>query len=231
MKITRYGNHTSQLTAYRFINAYFVREADGLTLVDTLIGNQADAILASANALGLPIKRILLTHAHIDHAGGVDALCAKLPEVEFICAPQSAEFMQGNLTLRNDQPQNPVKGGVTTVATKPTRFVSEGDMVGSLRVIETPGHTPAHLSFIDERDGTLYAGDSIIVLGGVVVSGSLRTWFPLPATATWHWPSAVNSAKKMLALKPKRLAVGHGRVVENPQAALQKAVAQAERTL
>ena len=231
MRTTQHGTHLTQLTAYRMMNAYLVREEDGFTLVDSMINNQADAILTAANSLGTPIKRILLTHAHIDHAGAVDSLAAKLPGVEFICSPQSAEFMQGNLALRSEQPQGAVKGDMVAVTTKPTRLVNEGDRVGSLRVVESPGHTPAHLSFIDERDGTLIAGDAIVVLGGVVVPGSYRSWFPLPATATWHWPSAVKSAQKLLALQPKRLAVGHGRVIENPQAILQQAVARAERTL
>ena len=64
MKITTYGDHLIQLTRLGWVNCYLVREEDGFTLIDTGIGGSAPALLAAAKQFGLPIMRIVLTHAH-----------------------------------------------------------------------------------------------------------------------------------------------------------------------
>ncbi|GMA50575.1 hypothetical protein GCM10025857_19320 [Alicyclobacillus contaminans] len=67
--------------------------------------------------------------------------------------------------------------------------------------------------------------------GGVAVSGTLRPLFPFPAWATWHPETALQSAKQLRALRPARLAVGHGSVVNHPLKAMDEAIAKAERQL
>ena len=72
-----------QLTRYRFVNAYLVREDDGFTLVDTTLGGGADDLIGAAQAAGGEIRRIALTHGHGDHVGSVEALKQKLgPDVQ-----------------------------------------------------------------------------------------------------------------------------------------------------
>ena len=51
--------------------------------------------------------------------------------------------------------------------------------------------------------------------------------FPLPGLATWHRPTALESARALRALDPARLAPGHGQVVEQPGAAMDAAIAKA----
>ena len=93
---------------------------------------------------------------------------------------------------------------------------SPGDRIGSLEVIAAPGHTPGHVAFLDVRDRTLYCGDAYSTLGGVATSAKPNPRFPLPAIATWHRPTALESARALRALDPARLAPGHGQVVEQP---------------
>jgi glyoxylase-like metal-dependent hydrolase (beta-lactamase superfamily II) len=73
---------------------------------------------------------------------------------------------------------------------------------------------------LDLRDRTLIAGDAFQTQGGLAVAGQLRLLFPLPALATWHAPTALASARRLTALEPARLAVGHGPVLERPGAAM-----------
>ena len=224
MKVTAIGEHLIQLTRLGAFNCYLVREADGLTLVDTGLAGSADGILAAAQQLGQPIKRITLTHAHGDHVGSLDVLANKLPEVELVYGARTAVFLAGNLTLHADEPQARLRGGFVASSTHATRLVADGDRVGSLRVVAAPGHTPDHIVFFDSRDGTLIAGDAFQTKAGIAVAGQIRWLFPFPALATWHKETAVSTAQKLLALNPTRLAVGHGPVLENPGAAMAAAI-------
>jgi glyoxylase-like metal-dependent hydrolase (beta-lactamase superfamily II) len=233
MKIRTYGQYLVQLTqTFPFpINCYFVSEEDGLTLVDTGFYRNAKNILQAAKGLNTPIRRIVLTHSHSDHAASLDALHDLLPEAEVLIGSREARFLAGDISLLPNEPQQKSPGSHMTCETRPTRLLEEGDTVGSLEVIATPGHTPGQIALLDTRDRTLIAGDAFQVLGGVAVSGTLKPFFPFPAWATWDKALALHSAKKLLALTPSRLAVGHGRVLEEPLEVMQIAIAEAERSL
>lgn len=228
MKISQHGQNLWQVTRFAFFNNYLVREADGLTLIDTNMGGSQKAILAAAESIGLPITRIALTHAHGDHVGSLDEVAAQLPEAEVAFTQRTAEFLQGNLNLRPDEPQAKLRGGFMARATKATQLLKPGDKLGSLRVIGAPGHTPDHIAFWDERDGTLIAGDAFQTAAGTAVAGMTRWLFPFPAMATWHLPTALKTAVSLRNLNPTRLAVGHGRVLENPIREMEQAIQEAE---
>ena len=87
-----------QVTRYRFVNAYLVREDDGFTLVDTTIGGGADELIGAAQAAGGEIRRIALTHGHGDHVGSVDALKQKLgPDVQVMLGELRLEVAAASL--------------------------------------------------------------------------------------------------------------------------------------
>lgn len=231
MKSTTHGKNLIQLNRLGFVNCYLVREDDGLTLIDTAIGGCGKSIILAAYEFELPIVRIVLTHAHVDHVGALDELHELLPEVPVAITARDVRFLSGDKSLDADEPVDKLRGGYPIVKTHPTQLLHEGDRLGSLEVIATPGHTPGHAAFLDIRDRTVIAGDAFQTLGGVAVSGTLKPLFPLPALATWHKASALESARKLRALEPTRLAVGHGRVLEQPTAAMDRAIAALAREL
>jgi glyoxylase-like metal-dependent hydrolase (beta-lactamase superfamily II) len=93
--------------------------------------------------------------------------------------------------------------------------------------VPAPGHSPGQVALLDTRDRTLIAGDAYSSLGGLSVSSKLNPRFPLPALATWDKPTALRSARELRALDPARLAVGHGAVLEDPGARMDRAIAAA----
>lgn len=228
MKVTQHGDFLFKLTRWGMFNNYLVREDDGLTLIDAGLGGSGKDILQTAAAHGLPITRITLTHAHGDHVGSLDEVRAQLPDAEVAMTPRTARFLRGDLAPEPGEPQAELRGSFVTRTTEPTRPLQPGDVVGSLRVIAAPGHTPDHIAFFDERDGTLIAGDAFQTQAGIAVSGVMRWLFPFPAMATWHLPTALATARALRELRPSRLAVGHGKVLENPLAAMDKAIREAE---
>lgn len=227
MKSTRHGDNLIKLTRYGMVNSYLLREDDGFTLIDTGLPGSADAIVSAAEDAGADIRRIALTHAHQDHVGAVEALHRKLPDVELLVSARDARFMRGDKSIDAGEPQAKPRGGYPKVDVEPARLLSEGDRVGSLEVVTSPGHTPGHVAFLDTRDRTLIAGDAFQTLGGIAVSGKVRPLFPFPAFATWHKPTSVESARRLRALEPSRLAVGHGAVLESPGPEMDRAIADA----
>jgi glyoxylase-like metal-dependent hydrolase (beta-lactamase superfamily II) len=215
----------TRITRLGFVNAYLVREDDGLTLIDTMLGGSTGKIIAGAEACGAPIVRILLTHAHADHIGSLDALNERLSEAEVIISTREGRLLAKDMSLDPDEPKDKLRGGYPGAKTKPNRTVEPGDRVGSLEVIAAPGHTPGHVALLDPRDRTLYCGDAYSTLGGVATSAKMNPRFPL-ALFTWHRPTELESARALRALEPARLAPGHGNVVESPLEAMDRAIAR-----
>lgn len=231
MKVTRHGENLWQLTRLLAFNCQLVREEDGLTLVDTGMAGSGEAILQAVEQLGLPLRRVVLTHAHVDHSGSLDELAQARPDVELLFTARTEAFLRGEMALSPDEPQEPLRGGFEPRAARATRYLEAGDRVGSLRVVAAPGHTPDQIALFDERDGSLLAGDAFQTMAGVAVAGSMRWLFPFPAMATWHKPTALQTALALRELNPARLIVGHGAVLEQPGTAMDKAIRKAKAAL
>jgi glyoxylase-like metal-dependent hydrolase (beta-lactamase superfamily II) len=210
------------------VNCYFIEEEDGLTLIDAALPYSVKPILQAAEKIGKQIKKIVLTHAHGDHIGALDELKARLDVPVYISARDS-RLLAGDTSLDSTEPQTPIRGGVPkNIQTRPDFLLKDGDQIGSLLVISTPGHTPGSMSFFDQRTNTLIAGDAFQTRGGTAVSGVIIPWFPFPAMATWNKETALQSARKIHELKPSVLAVGHGELIRDPGPIIEKAIQKAE---
>lgn len=222
MNLQQHSPHLYRLVRYGLINLYVVVEDDGLTVVDTAVAGTETHIAEAAEKLGLPVRRILLTHSDSDHVGSLDALHERYPEAEVLISRREARLLSGDMSLEPGEADIPLNKKDPGIKTHPTRLLEDGDRVGSLQAVASPGHSPGHMAFLDTRDNTLIAGDAFVTQGGFAVAGQMRWLFPLPHWATWHKPTALESAYKLTALEPKRLAVGHGPVLENPAPAMRR---------
>lgn len=214
------------------VNCYLLEEKHELILIDAALPYSAKAILQTAQNIGKPITNLILTHAHSDHIGALDDLKTALPDLRVSISRRDALLLEGNTASQPDEPDSPIRGGVPkNIHTKPDFLLEEGDRIGSLEVVLTPGHTPGSISLFDVRSRFLIAGDAFHTRGGTAVSGTLKLLFPFPALATWNKRIALKSAVTLRHLNPKLLAVGHGRMIENPLEAMDKAIWKGERKL
>jgi len=212
-----------RLTRFGMVNCFLFREDDGLTLVDTGVAGSAPGIRKAAQSLGAPIRRILLTHAHIDHLGSLDALALAYPRMEFAVGQRESRLLRKDFSLDAGEMGKRLIGFPGAKA-QPTLLLKDGDCIGSLQAIFSPGHTPGHFSFLDVRDGSLIAGDAFTTQTGVLAAGTFKLLFPFPALFSWNREVAAESARKLRSLKPEHLAVGHGQTVESPLAAMDRAI-------
>jgi glyoxylase-like metal-dependent hydrolase (beta-lactamase superfamily II) len=227
MKITTVTPNLTQLTRLRFVNAYLVREHDGLTLVDTTTGGAAEALIDAAGQTGGAIRRIALTHGHGDHVGSLDALKERLGDsVEVLMPELDARIHAGEKVVEGKVP-----GSWPTLRTSPDVRLAAGDRVGSLEVVASPGHTPGHVAYLDTRDGTLIAGDAYTTYGKAAVTNHFYLRFPFAAIATWDKAKDLESAQALRALDPKVLAVGHGPALRDPGPAMDRAIERASENV
>ena len=225
MKITRVAQYGLQLTRFNFVNCYLVRENYGYTLVDAGLKGSEDAILKAAG--DIPIKRLLLTHPHMDHIGSVDALAARIPGLPLISTERSIPLLKTppDLSLRPGE-IGKIRGGVPGIQTQVSLTVKAGDRIGSLLAIDTPGHIHGHLSFLDERDGTLYGGDAFFCFSYLAIPGWTPWYFRISVNS--NLAQARESAIRLLEYPIERFACGHGPVRGGGKAALEEAIARAK---
>ena len=133
-------------------------------------GGDLDRILAAAEDEGVILEKILLTHAHIDHAGGTAEL-AKSAGLSIEGPHKDDNFWIQGLAMQAQMFGFPAPEVFT-----PNRWLEDGDTVTvgneTLEVLHTPGHTPGHVVFF-------HRGSKLAQVGDVLFNGSIgRTDFP-----------------------------------------------------
>jgi glyoxylase-like metal-dependent hydrolase (beta-lactamase superfamily II) len=200
-----------------FVNAYLIVDPDGLTLIDAGMARNGKAILDYIAGLGRSpgdLRRILVTHADPDHVGALAALKAA-SGARIACAPAEAEAIAAGRSSREIKPGlllKPLFGLVSlffkTVPATVDDLLADGQVLpvlGGLRVMATPGHTPGHVSLFAPAAGILFSGDSLISQGD-------RLYLSRPAN-TWDAALAQASARAQAALGATIVCPGHGPVV------------------
>lgn len=198
-------------------NVYIIEEPDGLTIIDAGMPGAVSRILAAIAALGhepRAVRRILLTHQHVDHIGGLAALVAA-SGAETWAHPRDTPAIEGRGP--REAPHGPL-GLVFRAALFPrlrpatiTHAAVEGDVLpalsgeGGLRVIETPGHTMGHISFYLPARKLLFAGDAVRESGGRIN--------PPPAMVSFDMPLALQSARTLAGLEVEACLPGHGAAI------------------
>jgi len=159
------------LFARALVHAYIVW-ADVPTVIDTGTPGGSETLIKALEASALrpgDIGRIVLTHAHPDHAGNVAQL-AQRSGAEVHVSPETAPFVREGREQPRPQVATPLGKLMVPYVTAalPWRVEAvdvhdslvEGAYIGPMRVLETPGHQAGHVSLLWEERGVLFAGDA-----------------------------------------------------------------------
>jgi glyoxylase-like metal-dependent hydrolase (beta-lactamase superfamily II) len=200
-------------------NPYILVDPDGLTVIDTGIPRSEKKILAYIAGLGKSpqdVKRIILTHSDMDHVGGLAAL-QKATGARTYASRIEAGAIAAGKPSRIPKPSGFSLMWVMFSLMRPfmkvapfqvDEIVTGGQVLpvqGGLRVVETIGHTPGHISLFAPASGILFCGDSMVT-DSEGIHGSR------PAV-TWDEALAKEAVRIQAGLGARIVCSGHGPVV------------------
>lgn len=199
------------------VNCFLIVDSDALTLIDTGFPGNDKRIVKYIVDLGHKpgdLRRILITHSDTDHVGGLAALreatgarvCASEAEAKAIAEGHSSRQIKPSGFRR-------IQFAIARIFFKVRpaivdEFLTDGQLLpvlGGLRVVATPGHTPGHVSFFAPGVGILFTGDSLSS-----DNGKLRV---SPSIYTWDQKKANASIRLQAELGAKIVCAAHGEVI------------------
>jgi len=160
-------------------------------LVDAGVGDarHLSAIDDVLRVNGARLERVIVTHAHADHASGVEELARRYPGTVFL------KHLWQEADRRYSVPWQPLIDGDTA------------DVGGDrLTIVHTPGHSPDHIVVWHAATLTAFTGDLVIAGGSVMIQ----------ASRGGSMAQYMASLERMLALEPARLLPAHGDAINDP---------------
>jgi glyoxylase-like metal-dependent hydrolase (beta-lactamase superfamily II) len=226
-----HGIHTIDTGFVRpqFDAAYLIVERGHAAFIDCGTAFSVPRMLTALDAAGLTpadVDWLILTHVHLDHAGGAGALLARLPNARLVVHPRGARHMidptqlwAGASAVYGEAVMEQTYGRLTPVpAARVLEAPDDGsiDLAGRpLRCLATPGHAKHHIAVYDARANVCFTGD--------VFGLSYRDFdttagpFILPTTSPVQFdpPALHASIERLLALHPQAMYLTHYGRVEN----------------
>ena len=209
-----------------FVNVYFVGRPGGpWLLVDSGLPGRASQIAAAAEGrfgAGSKPEAIVLTHGHFDHAGSAAQL-AEMWDVPIYAHRLEMPYLTGHSAY---PPPDPTIGGAIAFL---SRFMPSGpyDFGSRLRELqpnelpgmpgwewlETPGHSPGHISLFRASDRVLIAGDAFATMNmdswtGLVTGRQVLARAGAPFN--FDWEATRSSVAQLARLRPNVVGCGHG---------------------
>ena len=201
-------------------NVFLLEGKDGLALVDAAVYGVKDKLKKTLQKNGFAlsdIKHILVTHAHVDHVGGLKELqiatgaevWAHRLETPFILRGEHTPYPDGSQLGLLDRAVGGLIGAFVGSRQPPAPIhneLEEGDILSAVRknllAIHLPGHSPGQVGYWLPEERVLLGGD---------VAMHLLPWLHLPLGAyTPDMDEAKRSVQKVAMLKPQTLGLGHG---------------------
>lgn len=171
-----------------FVSGYILYRGGEATIVDTGTGGSAPDIEAALSEVGLgwgDVGGVIVTHLHDDHQGSLQAVLDQ--------AGEGTPWYAGEGDLSGIRARS---DGVA---------VADGQAVGGLTIVTTPGHTPGHISVLDASAGILVTGDALNGADGGVAGPNPRF--------TTDMETANQSVRKLAGFDYEIALFGHGEPV------------------
>lgn len=208
------------------VGSTYVVRGDEIAIVETGTSRCAPHVLAGLQRLGIrpdAVRHIVLTHIHMDHAGGTGSLLAAMPEAQVYIHSRTAKYLiePADLVASAERALGPIFALHGTVEPVPAERIVYADELQLdlgrgviLRAIATPGHSPDHLAYYEVNSRCLFTGDGLGI--SMPVIGYAGPVTPPPAL---NVSAQRETFAKLLALDVQTLLFSHyGPAAQPPRA-------------
>lgn len=202
---------------------HILKAQDKVAIIDTGTQYATPHINRSLTELGLNydhVDYIILTHVHLDHAGGASALMDLCRNAKLIVHPKGARHMAdpskliaGTSAVYGEVAFKELYGEITAIDANRMIQPADGESIDlngrTLTFIDTPGHANHHHSIIDEQSRSIFTGDTMGV-GYRALRNDDHAFVMISTTPVQFNPQALHdSIDKIMSLKPKTLYLTH----------------------
>lgn len=214
--------------------AHVVVERGRAAVIDVPTGHCAPRVLEALASKGIgpeQVDYVILTHVHLDHAGGAGRLMAMCPNARLTVHPRGARhmidpsrLMAATVDIYGAEAAERMYGHVVPVPRERVVETPEGAMVSlagrELAFFDTPGHARHHVVIRDGRTGHLFAGDTFGLSYREADRGARQFSFPTTSPSQFDPPTLHDSIARVVGLEPEALYVTHfGRLSDIPRLA------------
>jgi glyoxylase-like metal-dependent hydrolase (beta-lactamase superfamily II) len=233
-----YGNGISAIdSGYvrpRFDAIHLIVEGNRAALVDTANNRSLPRVLSALDAKGISADRVewvILTHVHLDHAGGAGAMMARFPEARLAVHPRGARHMvdpsrlvAGTIAVYGGAAAERLYGRVLPIGRERIHEMPNGASIRlggrELLFLDTPGHARHHACIVDSKSGHIFAGDSFGLSYRELDDGSRQYVFPSSAPVQFDPGEFHRSLELLAGYSPEAIYVTHfGQVRDIPRLA------------
>jgi glyoxylase-like metal-dependent hydrolase (beta-lactamase superfamily II) len=208
----------------------YVIHEDELTIIETSASPSIPYLLKGLDTLNInpeDIQYIIVTHIHLDHAGGAGLLLEKCPNAQIIVHPKGkrhladpSRLIQGARAVYGeqfDQLFDPI------MAVPEDRLIVKGDgetlQIGPNRILtflDTPGHANHHFSIYDAASSGIFTGDTVGVYYSDMLSQGLELYLPSTSPNQFNPDAMLAAADRMESMDIDRIYFGHYGMSQNP---------------
>jgi glyoxylase-like metal-dependent hydrolase (beta-lactamase superfamily II) len=213
---------------------YIVRGRDSAAIVETGTNQTAPRLLAALTRLGIAreaVSHVIVTHVHLDHAGGAGALMRELPKAALVAHPRGARHLvdpsrlwAGTIGVYGEAATLAMYGEAVPVQADRVVEAPEGFALDlgarRLRFLDAPGHARHHFVVFDEATRGFFTGDSFGLSYRETDGGPNGPFFFISTTPVQFDPPALHATlDRMLAEEPERVYLTHYGMVAGDLAA------------
>ena len=214
--------------------SHIIQDAGRAAFVDVGTNYSVPHLLDALDVLGIAreaVDYVLLTHVHLDHAGGGGLLLQALPNARAVLHPRGAPHMiepekliAGSKAVYGEERFNELYGALVPIPRERMQITQDGLRLQlgdrELEIIHTPGHAMHHYAVVDAAHASIFPGDTFGV--SYREMDSARGAFIMPATTPSQFDpdQHIASIDRMAAYQPESMYLMHfSRVTEVPRLA------------